>query len=108
VNESRPGASLSSRKASQLGRADAFDRVSNQTADEAKETDHVRELGVRIEGGFVLPFGMDVKHEGRANRLEKMDADVAGLGAGWSEEEQQLVAEVLLLSCNRLDTYTPL
>ena len=72
--------------------------MGDQTAHETEEADHVREFAVGLEGGFVLPFRMNVKREGRADGFEQMDADVARFGARRLEEQEQLVAELLLFS----------
>ena len=64
-------------------RADALYRMRDQLAGETQKARHVRQLGVRIEGGFVYPLRVNVENQRVARRLVEMNEDAAGLSARW-------------------------
>lgn len=66
--------------------------------DDTEEVLHVREVGVSVEGGFIEPFGVDREGEGRADGLEKMDAEAAGFGTGGDDDAEEFVAELLFFA----------
>jgi len=75
-----------------LARADALHGIHYQVADHTEEALHVRELRVRVEGGFVFPTGMNEEGAGSGFFLIKMDVEASGLGASRFQDGQQLVA----------------
>lgn len=81
-----------------LFRADALHRMRYEAADEVQEARHVRQLGMRVKGGFVYPLGVNVENQGVAQSFEEMNTDAAGFGARRIEEQSQLFAELLFFA----------
>jgi hypothetical protein len=99
-----PGQAEQDRRSGNLLGADAVHRMGDEFADDGEETDHVGELDVRVEGGFVAPFGVNVEDERRADGFEEVDTEAAGFGARGLENAEQFVAELLVLAGSRFET----
>ena len=81
-----------------LLRANCLKRMTDQSRGEAAEAVGVGELCVRVEGGLIDPFGVDMESERTAERLVEMNANAARFGARRFEDTNQLVKELLFLA----------
>ena len=63
----------------------------------------MREFGVRVEGGFVNPFRMNIEGDWTPQRFEKVNAEAAGFGTRGREDGEKFFAELLFFSGERIE-----
>jgi len=68
--------------------------MGEEAFDRAGEALGVGQGGMRVEGGFVDPRGVDEVDQGRAGGLVEMDAQAAGFGAGRREDAREFVTHL--------------
>lgn len=78
-----------------LFRANALHGMSYEFAHEIQKACHMRQLGMRVEGSLVYPFGVNVENQGIPQRFVEMNANAAGLGARRFEEQFQFFAQLI-------------